>query len=66
MKNSLLIRLLLVMIVTITTNGCSVGRFVTDVSTNSSNTLNVEKCSTRKFAEFFWNENCNNTTVTVQ
>ena len=36
-------------------NGCTVGRYVTDISLSGENSLNVEKCTTKKWDMFFWN-----------
>ena len=47
----------------ITLNGCTVGRYVTDVSLNGGDSLAVEKCTTKKWDMFFWNTECRSTEV---
>ncbi len=37
----------------ITLNGCTVGRYVTDVSLNGGDSLAVEKCTTKKMGYVF-------------
>ena len=44
-------------------NGCTVGRYVTDISLSGENSLNVEKCTTKKWDMFFWNTECRSTDV---
>jgi hypothetical protein len=44
-------------------NGCTVGRFVTNVSLNDKDSLAVEKCTTKKWDMFFWNTECTTTSV---
>lgn len=44
-------------------NGCTVGRYVTDVSLNGGDSLVVEKCTTKKWDMFFWNTECKSTEV---
>ena len=46
-----------------TLNGCTVGRYVTDVSLNGADSLAVEKCTTKKWDMFFWNTECRSTEV---
>jgi len=47
----------------ITLNGCTVGRYVTDVSLNGGDSLAVEKCTTKRWDMFFWNTECRSTEV---
>lgn len=46
-------------------SGCTVGRFVTNVSLNGQSGLAVEKCTTKKWDMFFWNTECSTTNVDV-
>ena len=46
-----------------TLNGCTVGRYVTDISLNGGDSLAVEKCTTKKWDMFFWNTECRSTEV---
>ena len=46
-----------------TLNGCTVGRYVTDISLNGGDSLAVEKCTTKKWDMFFWNTECRSTDV---
>ena len=46
-------------------NGCTVGRYVTNVSLGSGESLAVEKCATKKWDMFFWNTECSSTDVTL-
>jgi hypothetical protein len=43
--------------------GCTVGRFVTNVSLDGSDSLAVEKCTTKKFEMYFWNTECSSSTI---
>jgi len=43
--------------------GCTVGRFVTNVSLNDKDSLAIEKCTTKKWDMFFWNTECSTTSV---
>lgn len=45
--------------------GCTVGRYVTNVSSNGPNKLNIEKCTTKNWAQFYWNTECSESTVTI-
>ena len=57
------IKYFLLLTVLITLNGCTVGRYVTDVSLSGGNSLAVEKCTTKKWDAFFWNTECKSTEV---
>lgn len=46
-------------------SGCTVGRYVTNVSLNGQNGFAVEKCTTKKWDMFFWNTECSTTNVDV-
>jgi hypothetical protein len=54
---------ILILISLILLNGCTVGRFVTNVSLNDKDSLAVEKCTTKKWDMFFWNTECSTTSV---
>jgi len=58
-----LIKYFLLFTILITLNGCTVGRYVTDVSLNGGDSLAVEKCTTKKWDMFFWNTECRSTEV---
>ena len=58
-----LIKYFLLFIVLITLNGCTVGRYVTDISLSGQDSLNIEKCTTKKWDMFFWNTECKSTEV---
>ncbi|GAB6139336.1 hypothetical protein JCM14076_00650 [Methylosoma difficile] len=51
--------------VLISLGGCTVGRYVTDVSLGGENSLAVEKCTTKKWDLFFWNTECSSTNVKI-
>jgi hypothetical protein len=57
------IKYFLLFTILITLNGCTVGRFVTDISLSGEDSLNVEKCTTKKWDAFFWNTECRSTEV---
>lgn len=57
------IKYFLLFTVLITLNGCTVGRYVTDISLSGEDSLNVEKCTTKKWDMFFWNTECRSTEV---
>lgn len=46
-------------------NGCTVGRFVTNVSLDGAKGLVVEKCTTKKWDMFFWDTECSTTNVEI-
>jgi hypothetical protein len=54
---------ILVLVSMVFLNGCTVGRFVTNVSLNDKDSLAVEKCTTKKWDMFFWNTECTTTSV---
>ena len=54
---------ILVLVSMVFLNGCTVGRFVTNVSLNDKDSLAVEKCTTKKWDMFFWNTECSTTSV---
>jgi hypothetical protein len=58
-----LIKYFLLFTVLITLNGCTVGRYVTDISLSGQDSLNIEKCTTKKWDMFFWNTECRSTEV---
>ncbi|MEN9596600.1 MAG: hypothetical protein RL236_1034 [Pseudomonadota bacterium] len=57
--------LLCFILVVLGLNGCTVGRFVTNVSLGGVDSLAVEKCTTKKWDMFFWNTECSSTDVTL-
>ncbi len=57
------IKYFLLFTILISLNGCTVGRYVTDVSLNGGDSLAVEKCTTKKWDMFFWNTECSSTEV---
>ena len=59
-------RLLAVALVTGMIQGCTVGRFVTNVSSNGVDGLNVEKCTTKRWENFFWDTECGTVPVPIQ
>ena len=46
--------------------GCTVGRYVTNVTSSGPNKVAVEKCTTKAYGNFYWNEECSETTLTLQ
>ena len=46
-------------------NGCTVGRYVTNVSSSGPGKISVEKCTTKAYGNFYWNEECGQTTLTL-
>lgn len=54
---------ILVLVSLVFLNGCTVGRFVTNVSLNDKDSLAIEKCTTKKWDMFFWNTECSTTSV---
>ena len=46
-------------------SGCTVGRYVTNVSSKGPSKISVEKCTTKNFGSFYWNEECGETTITL-
>ncbi len=46
-------------------NGCTVGRYVTNVTSNGPGKISVEKCTTKAYGNFYWNEECGQTTITL-
>lgn len=46
--------------------GCTVGRYVTNVTSSGPNKIAVEKCTTKSYGNFYWNEECSETTLTLQ
>jgi hypothetical protein len=57
------IKYFLLFTILITLNGCTVGRYVTDLSLNGVDSLAVEKCTTKRWDMFFWNTECRSTEV---
>ena len=60
-----LVKYFLLFSILISINGCTVGRYVTDVSLSGEDSLTVEKCTTKKWDMFFWNTECNSTDVAL-
>ncbi len=52
-------------VVTVST-GCTVGRYVTNVTSSGPNKVAVEKCTTKAWGNFYWNEECSETTLNLQ
>lgn len=46
-------------------SGCTVGRYVTNVSSKGPGKISVEKCTTKTYFDFYWNEECGETTITL-
>ncbi len=46
-------------------SGCTVGRYVTNISLNGTDKLAVEKCTTKKWDMFFWNTECSSIDVAL-
>ena len=46
-------------------SGCTVGRYVTNVSSSGLNKLAIEKCTTKNWGDFYWNTECGETTITI-
>jgi len=59
MKKLLLLSIVLLL------SGCTVGRFVTNVSSNGPGKISVEKCTTLAYGNFYWNTECSETQLTV-
>ena len=57
------IKYFILITVLVTLTGCTVGRYVTDVSLSGQDSLNIEKCTTKKWDMFFWNTECRSTEV---
>lgn len=51
------------MALSIFTTGCTVGRYVTNVTSSGPNKIAVEKCTTKKWDMFFCNTECSTTSV---
>lgn len=54
---------ILMLLASVLCTGCTVGRFVTNVSLNDKDSLAVEKCTTKRWDLFFWNTECSTTSV---
>lgn len=54
------------MVLAVFTTGCTVGRYVTNVTSSGPNKVAVEKCTTKAYGNFYWNEECSETTLTLQ
>ncbi len=50
----------------ILSTGCTVGRYVTNVTSTGVNKVTVEKCTTKAYGNFYWNEECSETTLNLQ
>ena len=46
-------------------SGCTVGRYITNVSSSGPGKLAIEKCTTKAYGNFYWNEECSETTLTL-
>jgi len=46
-------------------SGCTVGRYVTNVSSRGPGKIAIEKCTTKAYGNFYWNEECAETTLTL-
>jgi outer membrane biogenesis lipoprotein LolB len=46
-------------------SGCTVGRYVTNVSSRGAGKISIEKCTTKAYGNFYWNEECGETTITL-
>ena len=53
-------------LVSIILSGCTVGRYVTNVSSRGPGKIAIEKCTTKAYGNFYWNEECSETTLTLQ
>ena len=60
-----LVKYVLLFSMVITINGCTVGRFVTNISSNGADGLAVEKCTTKKWDMFFWDTECSSSTINL-
>lgn len=58
-------RILSVFVVAVVLSGCTVGRYVTNVTSTGPNKLSVEKCTTKAYGNFFWNTECSSTELTL-
>ena len=55
----------LLFLVSIILSGCTVGRYVTNVSSRGPVKIAIEKCTTKAYGNFYWNEECGETTLTL-
>ena len=46
-------------------SGCTVGRYVTNVTPNGPGKISVEKCVAKAYGNFYWNDNCATEIVNV-
>jgi hypothetical protein len=60
-----LVKYFLLFLMLIVINACTVGRYVTNVSLSGTDSLAVEKCTTKKWDMFFWNTECSSTDVAL-
>lgn len=58
-------RTTLIIVTTMLLSGCTVGRYVTNVTTTGPNKVAIEKCTTKAYGNFYWNEECSNTELTL-
>jgi hypothetical protein len=58
--------LIVVVALAISSTGCTVGRYVTNVTSSGPNKVSVEKCTTKAYGNFYWNEECSETTLNLQ
>jgi hypothetical protein len=58
--------LIAVLVLTVLSTGCTVGRYVTNVTSSGANKVAVEKCTTKAWGNFYWNEECSETTLNLQ
>ena len=58
-------RLALGLTLVITLSGCTVGRYVTNVTPNGPGKISVEKCVAKAYGNFYWNDNCATEVINV-
>jgi hypothetical protein len=61
MKRSLIVAFASVLLM----SGCTVGRYVTNVTPNGPGKISVEKCVAKAYGNFYWNDNCATETINV-
>lgn len=54
----------LLFLMSLVLSGCTVGRYVTNVSSSGLNKIAVEKCTTKAWGDFYWNTECSESIVT--
>ena len=58
-------RILLIVAVATLLSGCTVGRYVTNVTSTGPNKISVEKCTTKAYGNFYWNTECSSNDLTL-